>query len=572
MAIKHPYVNKANKYARDVINGKIESCLYVKQACQRHLNDLSKEKNKSYPYKFDKKAAELICKFAEMMVHVKGKWAGTKIILEPWQCFLFCVGFGWLRKADGLRRFREFYWEIGRKNSKSTMGAIIGLFMAFVDGEPAAETYSAANSEKQAYEVFRPAWLMVKKNPGFKNKFGIELSGTEKNPGNMYSLSSGSRFETVIGKPGDGSSPAAWLQDEHHESKTDESYDTGKTGMGARQQPILAVITTAGTNTDSPCYMLRDKMKRILDSEITADEIFPVIFTIDKNDDWADFKNWKKANPNFGVSVFPDFLESQHQTAMQEARKQNIILCKHLNVWANAGEAWLNMLKFDECADLTLNIEDFKNEACYPGLDLASKKDIASKMRMFKRGDIYYLFSAHWTTEDRLHGEEQAQYAGWHKDGFLKASMGARIDITEIEDSIKQDAKDFDISGSENGGGEVCADPWNAQQLSTNLLNDGIEVVEISQTVAGLSEPMKELEVIILDGKFRHDGNPVTRWMFANVCCHYDEKDNTFPRKANKNSPNKIDGAVATINAMARAMYDPGITTGTYEKRGAIGF
>lgn len=560
MAIRYPLTNKANKYARDVVSGRVDACLQVRQACQRHIDDLKAEKKASYPYKFDKEKSEHILRFAEMLPHVKGKWAGTKIVLEPWQCFFLAVPFGWVRKKDNLRRFREILGVIPRKNGKSVLGAIIGNYMFSADGEQGAEVYSAATSEAQAYEVFRPAWLMTQKEPGYRNRFNIELGGTAKNPGNIYSMSSGSRFETVIGKPGDGSSPHCWLQDEYHESKTDEAYDTGKTGMGARPQPMMTVITTAGTNTAYPCYALQKKAEKILAGKLVNDEFFAVIYTVDKDDDWEKIETWKKANPNYGVSVFEDFLASQLRTALQDPRKQNILKCKHLDVWSNAGEAWLNMSEWERCGDPAMDINQFVGDPCYLGLDLASKIDIASKMRLFKRGDNYYLFSKHYIPEEKTWGEEFAHYAGWAHEGFIEVTPGARIDLQAIQESIEDDAKEFDLSGSEQGGGEVCNDPWNAQQLITNLINEDIECVEIPQTVAFLSEPMKEIQASVKEGKFHHDANPATTWMFGNVCCRPDKKDNIFPFK--EMDENKIDGAVATITAMARAMYDDGESEG----------
>jgi phage terminase large subunit-like protein len=393
---KYPLTNKAAAYARNVVSGKIPACLQIRQVCQKHLDDLKREKKASFPYRFDKEKSERILRFAELMPHVKGKWAGSTIILEPWQCFFLAVPFGWVWKKDGLRRYREILGVIPRKNGKSVLGAIIGLYMASADEEQGAEVYSAATSEIQAYEVFRPAWTMAKKTPGFRSRFGIELGGTAKNPGNIYSMTTASRFETVIGKPGDGSSPHCWLLDEFHEAKTEESYDTGKTGMGARSQPMMVVITTAGTNTSYPCYQLQRHAEKVLSGDLENDALFAAIYTIDKDDEWEDLKTWRKANPNFDVSVFKSFLEAQLKTATQDPRKQNILKCKHLNIWSNAGSAWLNMVEWNRCADESLQIEEFEGEPVYIGLDLASKIDIAAKMYLFKRDDHYYLFSRYY--------------------------------------------------------------------------------------------------------------------------------------------------------------------------------
>lgn len=558
--VRYPHVNAANKYARDVVAGRISACLYVRQACQRHLDDLKKEKQANYPYRFDRAKGEKICQFAELMVHTKGKWAGQPIRLEPWQKFALAVPFGWVRKSDGLRRFREIYDEIPRKNGKSVLGAIIGLYMGFAEGEPGAEVYSAATSEKQAYEVFRPAYMMIYKNPGFRNRFNIDLGGTIKNPGNIYSLESDSRFETEIGKPGDGASPHCWLQDEYHEAKTDVAYDTGKTGMGARMQPMMVVITTGGTNTACPCYLKRKQAIKVLAGEIVNDELFVLIYTIDDEDGWQDFEQWRAANPNIGVSVMEDFLRSQHRTAIQESKKRNTLKCKHLNLWSNAGEVFFDMVAFDNAADPTMLLSDFGGRPVWMGLDLAAKKDLCALMLLFKEGELYSLFSRYYLPEDRTKGEDMEHYAGWAHDGYIQTNPGRRIDYSIIREDIEQFAKDFDVDPpidnpgyKENSGkGAVCNDPWNAQQLVSELELKKIGVTEISQTVQSLSEPMKELDAVICSGKFRHDGNPVTQWCFANTMARIDKNDNVFPFK--EGEENKIDGAAAAINAMCQAM------------------
>lgn len=500
------------------------------------------------------------------MPHVKGKWAGTTIVLQPWQCFFFAIPFGWVRKKDGLRRFREIYAEIPRKNAKSTKGAIVGNYMFSVDGEPGAEVYSGATSLDQAHEVFRPAWQMTKKLGGYCRRFNIELGGTDKNPGNIYSLSTDSRFEAVIGKPGDGASVHCGLVDEYHEHPTDHVYDCFDTGMGSREQPLLVVITTSGTNTASPCYHKRKQAIKVLNGDLVDDQLFVLIFTIDKDDDWTDFDNWIKANPNYGVSVFEDYLRRQHQTAIQDARKQNILKCKHLNIWSNAAAAFFNMVDFEKAADSTLSINDFYGEPVYVGLDLAAKKDLVALMILFRRGDDYYLFSRYYLPEEESRGEDKAHYAGWVHQGYITTTPGNRIDYSYIKKDVLQIAKDHDLSGADNDGGEICNDPWNAQQLVSELEDEGLVVTEISQTVNMLSEPMKELDAVICDGHFHHDGNPVTYWCFANTMAHRDKKDNVFPFK--EGDENKIDGAVATINAMCRAMVEDGGSV--YDGRGVI--
>jgi len=270
-------------------------------------------------------------------------------------------------------------------------------------------------------------------------------------------------------------------------------------------------------------------------------------------DDWTDFKVWKKANPNYGVSVFGDFLKRQYKTALQETRKQNILKCKHLNIWSNAGVAWLDMVEWERAGDSNLDINQFWGDPAYVGLDLASKIDIAALMMLFVKDGHYYLFSKYYIPESRTEGEDMTHYYEWVENGHMIATPGSRIDFEYIKKDIKQIAKDFDLSGEENGGGEICNDQWNAQQLVTELISDNIECVEIPQNVKFLSEPMKEIEAALKDDKFHHDNNPVSNWMFSNVTAFEDRNANIFPRK--EGEENKIDGAVATITGMSRCMY-----------------
>lgn len=555
----NPHVNKANKYARDIVSGKIDACKWVKLSCQRHLDDLGRAKKKDFLYKFDPKKGEKICDFASKMVHTKGKWAKRreKIKLEPWQCFIFVVLFGWVSKKTGLRRFREAYCEIPRKNGKSVLGAIIGNYMFVADGEEGSEVYSGATTEKQAWEVFRPAKLMTEKNPPYKSHFKIQV-----NAKNLYHPESASRFEPVVGNPGDGASPHCSIVDEYHEHKTSDLYDTMDTGMGAREQPLQAVITTAGTNLAGPCYNKRNQIIKILEGVFDNDRIFGIIYTVDKEDDWTDIKTWKKANPNYGVSVNEEYLETQLNNATQEVGRQNILRCKHLNQWLNANVAWMDMQKWATCSNETLKPEDFINYPCFLGLDLASTTDIACLAQVFKdtvgKENNYYAFVRHYLPEETVYKKENDHYRGWEKEGLLTVTPGAVTDYSYIEDDIKSLVKQYNVI-------EVPYDPAQASYLRTRLEAHRIEMVEVGATMVNFSEPMKELEKAVLSGRFFFDGDPILTWMASNVVAHLNKKDYIYPNK--ENVQNKIDGIVAIIMTIRRAI-DRVDVVNPYSKRG----
>ena len=259
-----------------------------------------------------------------------------------------CCVFGWVRKSNGLRRFRLAYIEVPRKNAKSTLSAGVGLYMLLEDGEPGAEVYAGATSEKQAHEVFSPAVNMAKRADDLAEEYGISIPKSRQ-PTNLAILETNSKFETLIGDPGDGGSPHLAIVDEYHEHKTANLYDTMETGMGAREQPLMWVTTTAGSNLAGPCYLQRQQVIKVLNGTLDNDEIFGIIYTLDDRDDWTDLSAWKKANPNYGVSVNADYLKSRLKIALQNPSKQNAIRCKHLNQWMNARTAWIDMQKWKRC-------------------------------------------------------------------------------------------------------------------------------------------------------------------------------------------------------------------------------
>ncbi|MGN5160364.1 terminase large subunit [Aeromonas dhakensis] len=378
----YPYVNVANGYARDVVRGKIPACRYVIQACQRHLDDLAKEKSAKFRFRFDKDKAERAATFVQLMPHTKGEWAFKRqtLNLEPWQMFIICCVFGWVRKGSGLRRFREVYNEIPRKNGKSALSAPVGLYCFAADNEFGAEVYSGATTEKQAWEVFRPARLMAKRTQALLDHFGIEV-----NASNLNIPSDGARFEPLIGNPGDGQSPSCAIVDEYHEHDTDDLYTTMITGMGARRQPLMWVITTAGYNIDGPCYDKRREVIEMLAGTVPDDELFGIIYTIDEGDDWTDPKVLAKANPNMGVSVYSEYLLAQQAKAIKSARFANIFKTKHLNVWVSAKTAYYNMEAWKACEDRSLTLEQFEGQELILSFDLARKLDMNSMARLFWR-------------------------------------------------------------------------------------------------------------------------------------------------------------------------------------------
>jgi phage terminase large subunit-like protein len=561
-----PHVAAALAYAEGVRSGKILACKWIKLACVRHLEDYKRSKRADYPFKFDKDEAEKRCQRAELFPHVKGHWAipdpknpgSTRIRLEPWQCFIRSSIYGWKEKATGLRRFRVAYIEVPRKNSKSTMAAIDGHEFLACDGEFGAEVYSGATSEKQAWEVFRPAKQMAERTPEYREAYGVVV-----NASNLAILENGSRFEPVIGKPGDGASPSLAIIDEYHEHPDSTLVDTMLTGMGARRQPLLLVITTAGDNLAGPCYAMHTQVEKMLEGVQPNDRLFGMIYTIDQGDDWTTETALRKANPNYGVSVGAEFLKQQQKEAIDSSRQQGVFKTKHLNVWVTARDAWMNMEWWNRQADRTLKAEDFTGFPCFAGGDLASKLDLASVVRVFRKnlpdgppGDDgepterphYYAFGRHYLPEKTVEDPKNRHYQGWVHDGWLTATDGDMTDYSRIRADLLEDAR---VHGIEQAG----FDPWGSQEMIQELTRQGITAVEIPQTVKYLSDPMKSLEALVKSGQFHHTGDEVLTWAVSNVTVREDANENIFPRK---DMPElKIDPAAALLNATSRAILAP---------------
>jgi phage terminase large subunit-like protein len=549
------YAERANRYALDVVEGRRLACKWVRLACQRHLNDLAKAEQ-GWIYEFNPELIDIqgkayrpsnrICGFAERMPHIKGDWAarGELIVLEEWEVFILAVSFGWINKVTGKRRFRVISLFVPRKNAKSTLAAIIGLYMFSFDGEFGAEVYSGATSRDQAMEVFKPALLMANMSPGYRSHYGVIPQKT-----NLAIIDTNSKFEPVIGKPGDGASPSCWIVDEYHEHATDEMYETGATGMGARSQPILLVITTSGNNIGGPCFQHQGMLQKILEGLIENDQHFGIIFTIDEGDDWTTEEALRKANPNFDVSVSGEFLLNALKEALLDPRKQSTFKTKHLNIWVASASPWVNLENLQKCGDTSLDIADFKGETCTIGKDLASKVDIASSIREFVReidGEKhYYVFSRNYLPEAAVQKPENAHYRGWAAQGHLIETPGNMINLRQIEEDTLEDAEEFVVN-------EIALDAWGAREMAPNLQEAGYTVIDVPMNVKYLSEPMKDIAALIDSGRFHHDGNPAFVWMMSNVEVAPDRNDNIFPRKSSQEK--KIDAAVALIVAHSRAM------------------
>lgn len=558
------YCAVAQQYAKDVVAGRIPAGRFVKAACKRQIEDLKRWKAKGSPYVFDKARASKVCRFIELLPHIKGPKAGELIVLEPWQIFTLTTAFGWVKK-DGTRRFRRVYIEVPRGNGKSALSSGLGLYMLCADGEGGAEVYSFATTRDQAKIVFGDAQNMARRTQGLKAHFGVEV-----NAHNINVVRTASKFEALSaeGSTLDGLNTHFACVDELHAHKTRAVYDVVETSIGKRAQSMLWVITTAGSNRAGICYEVRSFVTKVLTGAAKDESQFGIVYGLDEGDDWTTEEALIKANPNWGISVMPEVLLPLQAKAMTMPSAANNFKTKHLNEWVNADTAWMDMRAWEACADPTLDAEHFTGEPAWVALDLASKVDIAAKVSLHVREiegkQHFFCFGQYYLPRDTVDRGENAQYQGWESMGLLTVTDGAVIDFGVIEEDLLADCSRFEVR-------EVPYDPFQATQLSTRMAAQGVPMVEMRPTVLNFSEPMKQLEALVLQGRLHHNGDPVLTWMMSNVVAHMDAKDNIYPRK--ERPENKIDGVVALIMAIGRALAgDANGGASVYDERGLLTF
>ena len=541
--MKYPHVQKAEKYARDVVAGKTPACKWVRLACLRHLADRGRQ---GWRWKFDPARVERKAKFMELFPHTKGRWAAADehFVLEPFQCFCVMSIYGWVDKNNPkIYRFIRALLMLPRKNGKSETAARIGLDKFANDEEYAAEVFSGATTEKQAMEVFGPAHKMASRSAPFRKFYGVEVMKS-----NLHIASNGSKFEPVVGKPGDGSSPSCAIIDEYHEHPDDSLVNTMETGMGARERPLSLIITTAGDNLSGPCYALQKELEKILEGVTENERFWGIIYTIDDEDDPFTVEAQRKANPNYGISVSADFLAQKLQEAKQDARKQSIYKIKHLNVWVGAQSAFFNVRGWQQCTKAGITMEDYKGKRLFVGLDLASTRDIAAVVSLLELdGGRFAVFPRCYVPEAALQGNES--YQAWSTEGWLTVTDGNMIDYRRIEEDIEAIHSRFGIV-------ELAFDPAYAQRSVQGFMANGINCLEVRPTILNFSAPMKTLDGLIMEGKIEHAGDPCMSWQMSNVVAKLDQKDNVYPNKDRAEA--KIDAPVALIMAMNRALVNLG--------------
>lgn len=554
----------AEEYIKNVGNGKVVCGLTVKQAIQRHLNDIIKSEEKSFDYYFDKKRASLACKAIRMMPHTSGSVAGKPFQLEGWQAFIVWSLYGWRKKVTKTSRYRKVYIKIARKNGKTEfLAAIANLDMMFFPVE-GAEMFWAATKKEQAKIGWKRQKKMIdtliSRSKSIKKRFSTNVN---RIVGKQTSMTAGSIGRDS--KTEDGHLVYRGFIDEYHAHSDSGMVSILETGMGAFDSPLLVIITTAGYNMASACKQLEDNYKDILSGQKENENVFTMIFDLDEGDDWEDDRNWGKANPSLGGALKLDYMRVQYANVLTEGAATALAFkVKNLNVWTNSEITWLSRERWNDSDDkVRVNIDDLIGRKCYGGLDLANTTDINSFTLYFpldnEEGAVLTWF---WIPEETVlerTRRDGVKYLQWVDDGIINTMQGNATDEKQIVHDIMEIGKLYDIAA-------INIDPWNSQ-ATVNAANDAgyDKIYTFPQNMSNFSHPTKEVERMVLNKRLKHFKNPVLEWMVLNVMLIFDSNDNYKPDK--KKSKEKIDGVVSLIMAKA-AHISIKEQENVYEKRG----
>ena len=524
------------KYARDVVAGDIVAGELVTLACQRALDDLASPG----PWVYSEEHANHFIQFCQFIKHVKGPMAGESFDIEPWQAFIFTQIFGWRSAANPKeRKYRECLVEVARKNGKSFFSSALSLY-ELLFGDEGAEIYSVATKQDQARIVWESAGAMA-------SKMDERLSGRIAQT--VSAITCKDRFSTfkALGRDSkslDGLNPSMVIIDEAGAITDRNVIEVMTSAVGARLSPLIVYITTAYFSKATAYYEKRMYVESVLKGEFKDDRVFGMIYTLDAEDNFEDKGVWRKANPNLGVSLQEDYLESMVSQAKAILAQRPGVLVKHFDIWQSSSEAWVDTKFWEASAG---QVE--RSGRCFVGLDLAQTRDLCAATRVWDNGGGQFSVDFQtWLPRSAVANAPphiRPIYQTAIDTGILKITEGETTDYREIEQYIRKTCRDFSV-------GAVCCDPYNATQLVNSLEDDGLPVMMVRQGISHLSPASKETEVWITEGKLVHDGNPFILWQLQNAHVHVDVNDNIKVRKGD--DPNlKIDSIIALIMAVSAA-------------------
>lgn len=523
-------------YAEDVVSGKVISCQWVKLACQRFLNDI-----KSGDYYVDELKYKTVNSFISVLKHYSSGSAGEQFVLEPWQKFLVTNIFCLYRSDTKKRKYTQAHISVSRKNGKTSLAAVLGLFALIADGEPAASVIMAANSREQARIDFDAASAWARQLDPRRRSLKVLRNEIvfEKNNAKLKVISADA---TKL----DGSNDSFIVVDELHEAPDSKLYDVLRSGQGFRQQPMIMSITTAGFRIGGFCNMFEDYCKEVLQGVKQDDSLFALLYTLDEGDDWTDPSVYPKSNPNLGITVNRDWLLAQVNQAKNSPSSEVGVRTKNLNQWVSSSNVWIpehiikNSMK-------KLDMSEFRNDnryIVYMGFDLAAVSDLTAFTIMLVDPDEekYYFKTWYYLPKRALEGKYNSElYKMWAQKGYLTLTDSETTDYAYIKNDILYWYNNLEVQ-------LVSYDSWNATSLVNDLIKEGLPMQSYSQSIGNFNRPTKELERLILSDKVVIDNNPITRFCFDSVELKVDINGNAKP--CGDHEKKKIDGVISMLNCL----------------------
>lgn len=543
------------QYSKDIIEGPLsyQACLKHKWACMRFLRDLEHEETEEFPYVFDESEALEFLNWMKLFKHTKGTLVGRRIDPHILQQFILGNIYGWYHKDTGYRRFTKGYWQVARKNAKTQSLATVGTYEEMVFIEGVAEVYVAALNREQSDILYNETVMMLDGCQELKDKYEIKYSTiTHKKSGSTFqALSRETR------KSGDGKNPQCGLIDEYHAQPTTEAYDIIDSGMGARPEPLLFTITTAGYNLDYPCYTIEYKLiSDILNpnSGKYLENYFAMVNELEPGDDPFDESNWIKANPI--LASYPEGMSSLRRYADEAhlaSEKMRTFLTKNMNLWIDKPEdGYIEIERWKAC-EVDKIPYDLTGLDVYVGVDLSDKIDLSSvafeiPYTTEEEDQIYIIKSHSFIPKATMYKRQRLEnkpYSLWEKDGFITASTankGELIDYRQITEYIVDN-----LNLNKWNAIYICVDPRGATQFMLELSDLGYEVLDIFQSNSSVHEPTDDFRNMVQVKRVMFEKNPVLEYAIQNCRIVTDTKGQI---RLDKSDPDKrIDPIAAIIDA-----------------------
>lgn len=526
------------KYAQDVIEGNVVCGRYIKLAAERFFDFMENDR-----YEFREEKVDYVIKFFSILRHFTGRHAGKPFALQPWQQFVIASIYGFYVKETNERLVKYVYIEISRKNGKTAFAAGLCLLHLIADGEMDAEVDLAANSKDQAKIAFKFCSQFAK---------GLDPRGRD-----LVSFRDKVKFEQMLSilqvfaaddSKLDGFNASMYLIDEYHAAKNSGLKDVLQSSQGMRDNPMAVIITTAGFDKLGPCYQYREMCTEVLSGLKENDALFAAIYSLDEGDDWKDPQNWGKSNPNIGVTVKPQYLQTQVQSAKNSPSEEVGIRTKNFNIWCDSETIWIpDHYILQASADI--DFEQFSGMDCYAGIDLSSTSDLTCASFMFPTEDKYYFKTLYYLPEAALHEKRfRDLYGEWRRHNLITITPG---NVTDYDYILNDLMRIRDIVYIQ----KIAYDAWNATQFVINAEEKGFPMEPFSQALGNFNRPTKEMERLILSGRAVIDNNLINRHCFRNVTMARDKNGNTKPSKQFEEK--KIDGVIAKLEALGIYLVSP---------------